>query len=39
MSFDLNNERYHLKNDKKLSCKLASFNLKNEKNNLKGDKK
>ena len=32
-------ERYHLKNDKKLSCKLASFNLKNEKNNLKGDKK
>ena len=39
MSFNLKNEKYHLKNDKKRSCKLISFNLKNEKCHLKNDKK
>ena len=39
MSFNLKNEKYHLKNDKKWSCKLISFNLKNEKCHLKNDKK
>ena len=38
MSFNLKNEKYHLKNDKKWSCKLISFNLKNEKCHLKHDK-
>ena len=39
MSFNLKNEKYHLKNDKKWSCKLISLNLKNEKCHLKVDKK
>ena len=39
MSFNLKNEKYHLKNDKKRLCKLISFNLKNEKCHLKNDKK
>ena len=39
MSFNSKNEKYHLKNDKKWSCKLISFNLKNEKCLLKNDKK
>ena len=39
MSFNLKNKKYHLKNDKKWSCKLISFNLKNEKSHLKNDKK
>ena len=39
MSFDLKNEKYLLKNDKKWSCKFISSNLKNEKCHLKNDKK
>ena len=31
MSFNLKNEKYHLKNDKKWPCNLISFTLKNEK--------
>lgn len=31
--------RYHLKNEKKWSCKLTSFNLKDKKYNLKNYKK
>ena len=34
----LKNEKYHLKDDEKWSCKLISFNLKNEKCHLKNDK-
>ena len=39
MSFNLKNEKYNLKNDKKWSCNLISFNLKNEKCDSKNDKK
>ena len=31
MSFNLKNEKHHLKNNKKWPCKLISLNLKNEK--------
>ena len=39
MSFNLKNEKYHLKNDTKWSCKLISLKLKNEKCHLKADTK
>ena len=35
MSFNFKNQKYHLKNDKKWSCKLISLNLKNEKMSFK----